>query len=194
MEIKSDIADEIAALNALPAGGVASAYTALMGIGLIYKVLLFELNRNELNTVSQANYREAQREIERLFFALRKIIREEPQCYVNFRGSHSSGDRAEGKSAFLDVLTCSMSVMEKTMEGLEWVAKLGKVTTPLLKTNLRVAAELLGAAHLGTAHIIRQNIQPIKSDEKRQSYISNLESVLRTGIEKRDEALAAVTM
>lgn len=66
-----DFLDEVAKLNPVPAGGAAAAYTAALGTALVYKVLVFELNRKELDPGPQATLRVAQKEIERLFLDLK---------------------------------------------------------------------------------------------------------------------------
>jgi formiminotetrahydrofolate cyclodeaminase len=75
-----DFFDEVAKLTPVPAGGAAAAYTAALGIALVYKVLVFELNRKELDPGTQATLRVAQKEIERLFLDLKKQVKEDPLC------------------------------------------------------------------------------------------------------------------
>jgi len=184
-----DLLDEVAKLNPVPAGGAAAAYTAALGTALVYKVLVFELNRKELDPGPQATLRVAQKEIERLFLDLKKQVKEDPRCYVRFSEQSKAGNRAESKAAFLDIVTCSMHVMEKAYEGLEWVRQLSKISSVKLLTHLRVAAELLAAGMAATAHVVRENLKPLKSPLRQQSYLENLESLYEEAMTKKNEVM-----
>jgi len=184
-----DFLDEIAALTRLPAGGAAAAYTANLGIALVYKVLVLEMNRKELDPSPQATLRVAHKELERLYLDLKKMVKEDPQRYVKFSAASRSDDQAAGKAAFLDILTCSMQVMEKAHDGMEWFRRLSKISSVKLAPNLRVAVELLAAGMAGTAHIVRENLKPINSPEKQQRYLERLESLNEQGMAKKKEVL-----
>jgi len=184
-----DFLDEMATLAPVPAGGAAAAYTSALGIALIYKVLLHELNRKELDPGPQATLRVARKEIERLYLDLKKQVKEDPQCYVKFSHETEGGDRPESKSAFLDIVTCSMHVMEKSYEGLEWVRQLSKISSVKLLPHMKVAAELLAAGSAATAHVVRENLKPMKSSLEQQSYLDNLESLYSDSMEKKNEVL-----
>jgi formiminotetrahydrofolate cyclodeaminase len=184
-----DFLDEVAAYAPVPAGGAAAAYTATLGMSLIYKVVLFELNRKELAPAPQANLRVAQKEIERLFHDLKKIVKEDPKCYEKFSQCARSAERGQMKSAFVDIVTCSMEVMEKSYQGLDWAHRLSKISAAGLAPHLRVAVELLSAALAATAHVVRDNTKRIKSEEKRVSYLKNLDELYQQGMAKRKELL-----
>lgn len=187
-----DFLDQIAARSEPPAGGAAAAYTATLGVGLIYKVLLFELNRKGLEPALQAALKTAQKEIERLFMDLRKIIHEDSEHYERFSRETRSDDRALGKNAFLEVVNCSMLVMEKCDEALEWVRKLGKLSSPMLDPHLQVATELLTAALLATSHIVRANLSRLGSVQKKARYFLNLEALCDRVFLKKYEAMEII--
>lgn len=102
-------------------------------------------------------------------------MKEDPRCYVRFSEQSKAGNRAESKAAFLDIVTCSMHVLGKEYEGLEWVRQLSKISSVKLPTHLRVAAELLAAGMAATAHVVRKNLKPLKSPLRQRSYLENLE-------------------
>lgn len=184
-----DFLDEIAALTPVPAGRAACAHTANLGMALVYKVLLFELSREELDSVPRANLRVAQKKIERINPDLKKLITEDPKCYVGFDASARSGDRAAGKSAFLDTMICSRQVMEKAFAELEWVRMMSTISSLKLAPHLRVAAELLEASIAGTAHLVRENLKTIKSPEKRKIYLERLETLYKDGRNKKKDVM-----
>ncbi|AFM25811.1 cyclodeaminase/cyclohydrolase family protein [Desulfomonile tiedjei] len=181
--------EEIADLNPLPAGGAAAAYTANLGIALLYKVLIMEINRKGLDPAPQATLRIAQKEIERLHYALKKMTRDDPQCYLRFREALKSGDNERSKNAFGEVLTCSLEVIEKASDGLEWVRRLSKFSSLKLLPHLRISAELLAAGIAGTAHVARDNVKLIESPGDQQDYLDRLESVYELGMAKKKEIL-----
>lgn len=187
-----DFPDEVAAYTEVPAGGAACAYAACLGLALIHKAVLFELNRKELDPAPQAGLRIAKKEIERLYLDLKRLIEEDVKCYLCFSGSAKSGDSAKGKSAFLDVMTCSMLVMEKAHIGLDWAGRIGKIASPRLLTHLRVSAELLAAGSAGTAHVVRENIKALKSLEKQKSYLQRLETVHQECQARKEEVLSGL--
>jgi formiminotetrahydrofolate cyclodeaminase len=84
-----------------------------------------------------------------------------------------------------------MLVMEKAFTGLEWVRIMTKLSSARLAPHLRVAAELLSAALLGTAHVVRENLRSIQSETKRNSYLARLETLCREGMIKKAEVLEA---
>jgi len=187
-----DFLDEIAALKPVPAGGAACAYTANLGMALVYKVLLYELNRKELAPEPQANLRVAQREVERLYLDLKKLIADDPECYVAFSEAHRSGERHAAKAAFLDIVTCSMQVMEKALAGLNWVGILSRISSAKLAPHLRVAAELLGASLAGTAYVVRANLETIKPSDKRRSYLAKLDALYEQGVARKQEIVESL--
>ncbi len=184
--------EEIADLNPLPAGGAAAAYTANLGIALLYKVLIMEMNRKGLDPAPQATLRIAQKEIERLHYALKKMTRDDPQCYLRFRGALKSGDNEQSNKAFREVLTCSLEVIERASDGLEWVRRLSKFSSLKLLPHLKISAELLAAGIAGTAHVARDNVKLIESPGEQQNYLDRLESVYELGIAKKKEILESL--
>jgi formiminotetrahydrofolate cyclodeaminase len=74
-------------------------------------------------------------------------------------------------------------------EGLEWVRQLSKISSVKLLPHLRVAAELLAAGIAATAHVVRENLKPLKSPLKQQSYLENIESLYEEAMTKKNEVM-----
>jgi formiminotetrahydrofolate cyclodeaminase len=184
-----DFLDEVAGAAPVPAGGAAAAYVANLAMALLHKVILVELNRKDLDPQRQPGLLIAQKEIDRMMGDLKRIRNEDPQCYVQFSRSVAAGDRAGVKSAFVDVITCSMLVIEKAQQGLEWVCRLARMSSSKLAPHLRVATELLSASAAATAHVVRENLMGMKSAEKKRRYLDNLESALEQTMGKKREVL-----
>ncbi|MBI5568677.1 MAG: cyclodeaminase/cyclohydrolase family protein, partial [Desulfomonile tiedjei] len=180
-----DFLEKIVSSDTVPAGGAAAAYAASLGVALLFKVLLIELNRPNVEAQSHAALAVAQKEIESLHNDLKRMLEEDPQCFLRFSSTRKDPDRAASKAAFLDIITCSMRVMEKASEGLDWVGKLSKMSSRSLSPHLRVATELLAAGLSGTAHVVRANLKPLQYPEKRNRYWENLESCYEQGMLKK---------
>jgi hypothetical protein len=60
---------------------------------------------------------------------MKKLITKDSKCYVSFDASARFGDQAAGKAAFLEIMTCSMQVMEKAFAGLEWVRMVSAISS-----------------------------------------------------------------
>ncbi len=65
------------------AGGAAAAYSASLAIGLIYKVIVREIERGERPEIG-TNLLTIKREIERLLKDVEKLVREDPELYTKF--------------------------------------------------------------------------------------------------------------
>ncbi|MFH0826245.1 MAG: cyclodeaminase/cyclohydrolase family protein [Pseudomonadota bacterium] len=187
-----DFLEKVATLDPVPAGGAAAAYTATLAMALAYKVVLFESNRKEPAPVVQATLPVIQKEIERLYQDLRRLVEEDAECYADFSKETWSGDGKKNNQAFLNIMTCSGWVMEKAVAGLERIRQLSRISSSKLKPHLRVAVELLSASIAGTMCVARENISQIRSAEKRKSYQRQLEILYDQALEKRDEVLAGL--
>jgi len=64
--------------------------------------------------------------------------------------------------------------MEKSDTGFRWIEQLHKIIPPQMATHLLIAGELLMGAINGTVHIVKANLQVLKSPEKRENYAKRL--------------------
>lgn len=188
------VIDEIASRDAAPIGGATAAFAGCLRLGLSYKVLLIEMNREELDPAPQATLRVAQKEIERIFLDLKRMVNQDSECYQLFRASHRSGRRVESKSFFLNVVTCSILVIERAFEGLKRASKRSKIPSPRLAPRVQVAVELLSAAMVGTSHVTKTNLKPLRSEKKRLGYLRNIESLCREGYAREKGAIEAISV
>jgi formiminotetrahydrofolate cyclodeaminase len=186
---QKDLADRIIEPKPVPAGGAAAAYTCVLGLALTYKTIAFELNRKGSDPAAQAGFREAEKELERLYLDLRKATREDPDLYLKYNQALKSEDQAAMKSSFLDIVTGAMNTMDRSMQGLDWLKRLAPIVNPSLATNLIVAMELLYSGIMGTAHVVRANLKMLKSEFEHGRYRQNLVGVCRTATQYRAEAL-----
>ena len=184
-----DFLEKIVSADPVPAGGAAAAYVASLGVALLFKVLLIELQRPKVDAQTHDALAVAEKEVERLYSDLKRMLEEDPQRYLRFSSTRKDPDRAASKAAFLDVITCSMRVMEKALEGLDWAGKMSRMSSRSLVPHLRVATELLAAGLSGTAHVVRANLRPAQFPEKQNRYLENLESCYEQGMLKKASIL-----
>jgi formiminotetrahydrofolate cyclodeaminase len=171
---KMDFLKEVSGSSPLPAGGAAVAYTTCLAIGLIYKVVLFEIRRSGNKPDIERNLLTVKRELERLSKDTEKLVKEDPESYMEFARSRRSGDKAEKKQRFTDLLEVSMKVMEKSDSAFFWIDQLRRVAPGEMITHLQVASELLMGAANGTVHVVRADLQSIKVSRKRENYLKRL--------------------
>ncbi len=175
-----DFLKEIASSSPVPAGGAAVAYSACLGIGLIYKVTLFEIKRSMDEPLIEKNLATLKREIERLLSDVEKLVKEDPESYRRFAQSRRVGDKADMKQHFSNIIDVSIKVMEKSDMGFVWVDQLRRLVPRQMITHLLVACELLMGAIKGTVHVARDNLQSIKAAKKRENYLKRLNELQET--------------
>jgi len=183
-----DFLKDVASSSPVPAGGAAAAYTSSLAIGLIYKVILFELKRKNKPEI-EGNLLTLRREIERLLKDVEKLVREDSEIYTSFAQSRRAGDKTEIKRHFSNVMDVSMKVMEKSDSALAWVDQLRRVVPKQMNTHLLVASELLMGAINGTVHVLRDNIQAIKVSKKRETYLERVNEVHKASLKRYEDLM-----
>jgi len=169
-----DLLKKITSSSPVPAGGAAVAYSAALAIGLIYKVVVFETNRNLDHPEIEGNLLTVKKEIEKLLRDVEKLVGEDPESYLRFAQSLRADDKPDIKLHFSNILDVSMKVMEKSDTAFDWIHQLYPIVPGQMITHLRVACELLMGAINGTAHVLRDNLQSIKAPKKRGNYLRRL--------------------
>lgn len=171
-----DFLKEISSSSPLPAGGAALAYTAALAIGLMQKVMEREMARGH-GPDMEKNLHALRKEVERLLKDMEKLITEDPETYTSYAKSLRSGDKMEMKRFFSNILDVSLKVMEKSDAAFTWADQLRMIAPERMMPHLLVACELLMGAINATVHIVRDNLQPIKSEKKKEAYLKRIEKL-----------------
>jgi len=116
-----DLLKKITSSSPVPAGGAAVAYSAALAIGLIYKVVVFETNRNLDHPEIEGNLLTVKKEIEKLLRDVEKLVGEDPESYLRFAQSLRADDKPDIKLHFSNILDVSMKVMEKSDTAFDWI-------------------------------------------------------------------------
>jgi formiminotetrahydrofolate cyclodeaminase len=142
-----------------PGGGAAAAHGALIGLALLEKV--FHLEYDRINPINQAPEswdikREALRSLFRRIESLREEDRQIYPRLIKEKGFQGNPKALPG--IIEDSITIPLQIMEGAIEGLTLLSWVGDRCKKILKADLLVAAELLGAALGGAFHIGQANL------------------------------------
>jgi formiminotetrahydrofolate cyclodeaminase len=175
-----EIIHRIASHAPVPAGGAAVANSFCLAVALVYKVVLFETERNLHNPDISSNLINVRKEIERLLRDAEKLVEEDSEAYLNFARSRRNGDTVQMKLHFDIIIEVSMKIMEKSEAAFEWIQQLHQISPQHMATHLLVASELLMGSINGTVHVARDNLKSIRVPEKRENYLNRLNELHKT--------------
>ncbi len=165
---------KVASYSPVPAGGAAVANSFCLAVALIYKVVLFESERNLQPNELSTNLIHFKKEIERLLKDAERVVDADSEAYMQFAQSRREGNTVLMKQHFNDIIDISMSVMEKSEVAFEWIRQLREIIPQQMVTHLLVASELLMGSINGTVHIVKDNLKSIKASDKREDYLKRL--------------------
>jgi formiminotetrahydrofolate cyclodeaminase len=158
----------------VPAGGAAAAYSFCLGVVMIYKVSLIEISRDVERPNIANKLSVIKKEIEQLLRDAEKLVTEDAEAYLQFRKSRRENDPHAMKLAFSKAMDVSFKVIEKSFPAFEWIRQLQLVIPKTLFTHLRVASELVMGSVNATVHVVKDNILEIRSEAKREKYLSQI--------------------
>ena len=169
-----DFIKRVASYSPVPAGGAAVANSFCLAIALIYKVVLFEAERNYHNPVMNRDLLDIRKEIERLLRDAERLVDEDSETYIKFAESQRTGDKARMQQHFNEIIEVSMKIMEKSDAGFRWIQQLHEIIPQKMATHLLIAGELLMGAINGTAHIVKANLGVLNSAAKSDDHSKRL--------------------
>ena len=169
-----DFISRVASYSPVPAGGAAVANCFCLAIALVYKVVLFEVERNYHNPEINQELLGVKKEIERLLRDAERLVDEDSETYIKFAESRRIGDKARMKQLFNEIIEVSMKVLEKSDAGFRWIEQLHEIIPQKMATHLLIAGELLMGAINGSVHIVKANLRVLKSPENREIYAKRL--------------------
>ena len=188
-----DFVDRIASYTPVPAGGAAVANCFCLAVALVYKVVLFEAERNIQTSPVGSNLMGLKKELEILLRDAEKLVEEDSEAYLNFTRSRRKGDTVEMNRHFNAIIDVSMKIMEKSDVAYEWIRQLHQVTSHRMNTHLLVASELLMGAINGTVHIVRDNLDSIEAFEKRDNYMKRISKLHEAYIQRYHEIMEIIS-
>jgi len=169
-----DFLRKIADSSPLPAGGAAVAYTLGLAIGLLNKIILLEIHRRADQPELEKNLMTAKRELERLLKDVELLVKQDAETFERFRHSRRTGDQVKIEQEFNGVIEVSMKVMQNSDAAFEWIRQLYPMVPNWMVPHLLVASELIMGSINGSAHVVRANLQGLKSSQKKNNYLKRL--------------------
>jgi formiminotetrahydrofolate cyclodeaminase len=170
----------IASHTPVPAGGAAVANSFCLAVALIYKVVIFETERNLHNPDIRSTLMNVRKEIEKLLRDAEKLVEEDCEAYLNFTRSRRESDTVQMQQHFNLIIEVSMKIMDKSETAFEWIQQLHQIIPQQMATHLLVASELLMGSINGTVHVARDNLRSIRVPEKRENYLKRLNELHTT--------------
>jgi formiminotetrahydrofolate cyclodeaminase len=165
-----------------PGGGAAAAHGALIGLALLEKV--FHLEYDRLNPISRMSESwDIKRESLRSLFARIKSLREEDRLIYPrlIREKEFQGDTKALPEIIKDSIAVPLQIMEGALEGMAILSWVGSRCKKILKADLLVATELLGAALQGAFHIGWANLPLAHKFLLQRSFEQELRDTLLEG-------------
>lgn len=172
-----DFVDRIASYAPVPAGGAAVANCFCLAVALVYKVAIFEAERNIQTSAVGSDLMTLRKELEILLRDAENLVEQDSEAYLNFSRSRRRGDTVQMEQHFKDIIDVSMKIMEKSDAAYEWIRQLHRIAPHQMNTHLLVASELLMGAINGTVHIVRDNLESINVFEKRDNYLKRIDNL-----------------
>jgi len=169
-----DFLRKIADASPLPAGGAAVAYTLGLAIGLLNKIILLEIHRQADQPELEKNLMAAKRELERLLQDVELLVEQDAETFERFRHSRQTGNPVKIRQGLNGIIEVSMKVMQKSDTAFEWIRQLYPIVPNWMLPHLQVASELIMGSINGSAHVVRANIQGLKSSKKKNNYLKRL--------------------
>ena len=169
-----DFLRKIADSSPLPAGGAAVAYTLGLAIGLLNKIILLEIHRRADQPELEKNLMTAKRELERLLKDVEQLVKQDAETFERFRHSKQTGDQVKIELEFNGVIEVNMKVMQNSDAAFEWIRQLYPMVPNWMVPHLLVASELIMGSINGSAHVVRANLQGLKSSQKKNNYLKRL--------------------
>ena len=177
--IQMEFITKIASYTPVPAGGAAVANCFCMAVALIYKVILFETERNIPPSLVGSHLPVVRKDLERLLRDAETLVDEDSEAYLNFMHSRRDGNTLQMDRHVNDMLDVSMKIMEKSDSAFELIRQLHPLVASTLQTHLLVAGELLMGAINATVHVAHANLRSITAEDRKQTYLNRLNELHR---------------
>ncbi|UCG19962.1 MAG: cyclodeaminase/cyclohydrolase family protein [Deltaproteobacteria bacterium] len=183
--------DALAKPKPVPGGGAAAAHGACVGLALLEKIVLVELQRGRDS--SEAEWRNLLQEVKKSSATILQLRDEDGKAYVSFAQAKTLGkDKREVLEALQQAIECPIRIMEEAHEALSFVARAGKRCKGHLLSDLLVVCELLRATISGTYRIAQANLSLMEKSPMSNEYQGRLERLISDGMELYESVASAL--
>jgi formiminotetrahydrofolate cyclodeaminase len=160
----------------VPGGGAAAAHGACVGLALLEKIVLVELERSDIPSGSR--WQNLLEELRKASATLLRLRDEDGKAYMRFAKAKTFGKGDEEILAALkQAVESPMAVMKEAQRSLDLAARAGNHCKGHLLSDLLVVCELLRAAINGTHRIAQANICVMRDPSLSSHYQNELNQV-----------------
>ena len=147
----------------IPGGGAVAAYTGVVGLALLEKIVRIEMRRDP-SASEDHSWEELLAQIAVLSKNLYRLRDEDGKSYMRLAKAKASGrGEVEVSAALQQATDCPMKIMKQVDNALSCVSQASEHCKKHLLSDLQVVSELLGAAGRGAFHIAQANL-PLMTD------------------------------
>lgn len=158
----------------IPGGGAAAAYTGIVGLALLEKIVGIEMRRRP-GVSEDYSWEKLSDQISALGQELYRLRDEDGKSYMRLAKAEASGKgEAEFSAALQQAIDCPVKIMEQAHSALGCVLQASEYCKKHLLSDLQVVAEFLGAAGRGAEHIARANLSLMADPILKADYQSRL--------------------
>jgi len=149
----------LAAPRPVPGGGAASAHGARVGVALLEKIILLELDRHGIDSTPHDFWSGLLESVTDCTEALIHLRDTDGAAYLAWAEARRSGVPADQQAALLqDAVECPLRIMEEGNSALNLVRQAALHCRKHLLSDLMVVSELVQAGIRGASHIARANL------------------------------------
>jgi formiminotetrahydrofolate cyclodeaminase len=165
-----------------PGGGAAAAHGALIGLALVEKVFMLEYARIQPHNPAIKRWEMKRDELRCLHTRILGLREEDRKIYPRLIKEKGSQGNTNARLGIIeDSIKVPLRIMEGAIEGLVMLSWVGVRCKKILRADLLVAAELLGAALRGAFHIGQANLPLSRKIPLPRVYEQNLMNILQEG-------------
>lgn len=179
----------------IPGGGAAAAYGAMVGLGLLEKIVRVEMQRESLTAEMKPFWGSLLDSVSSHTHKLATLRDEDGKAYLRMAETKTSAGSAEEMQAALgDATEVPMRILKEAFEALSsthWAAQFCKKH---LLSDLQVVGQLIYAGGAGAGHIAHANLRLATDVSFRNDCRARLSAMvedLRQSLERLHEIVSA---
>jgi formiminotetrahydrofolate cyclodeaminase len=159
--------EELAKAQPDPGGGAAAAYSIILSLALVEKVVRLELRQAEKNMDRVYLWETSLLQLNQMKEVFSKLQEEDVQAYLNLaevRAEYATGEKLLW--ALNRAVNCPLRIMNYAQVALGLVAWIGNYCRKHLISDLLVSCEIIRAALQGAYHLANANLQLIYVEDE----------------------------
>jgi formiminotetrahydrofolate cyclodeaminase len=144
--------------GAVPGGGAAAAYAALVGLALLEKVIRLESERPRLGADGSRAWADLLAGVQRAAAVLGDLCERDSEAYAALAAARRSKDTGALQAAQEKAIACPLRIVSKANEALLLARETGIRCKAHLVADVLVVCQLLRAGACGAYHIAAANL------------------------------------